>query len=70
MAAAKSKLDKKPDFKKIEPKWQKWWAKENIYAFDPRSKKPTFSIDSPPPTVSSDHIHEGHAMSYTQFEMV
>jgi len=64
------KLDKKPDFKKIEPKWQKWWAKEDVYAFDLKSKKPIFSVDSPPPTVSSDHIHEGHAMSYTQFEMV
>ncbi len=31
---------------------------------------PTFSIDTPPPYVSSAHLHVGHAMSYSQAEFI
>ena len=31
--------------------------------------KETFSIDTPPPYVSGDYIHMGHAMSYVQADM-
>ncbi len=56
--------------KEIEEKWQRFWETKNIYAFDPESKKPIFSIDTPPPYVSSAHLHVGHAMSYSQAEFV
>jgi valyl-tRNA synthetase len=63
-------LDRKPDFKKLEEKWQKSWEKSKIYKFDPKSKKPVYSIDTPPPYASGDHLHVGHALNYTQFELI
>jgi valyl-tRNA synthetase len=53
------------DIKSIEKKWQEYWEKEHIYAFNPESKKKVYSIDTPPPTVSGD-MHIGHAFSYSQ----
>lgn len=61
-------LPKKPDFKKIEKKWQRWWVEKKIFKFNPRSKKPIFSIDTPPVYASAGHLHVGHALHYTQFE--
>lgn len=58
------------DFKKIEEKWRKYWEKEDIYKFDSKSKKKIYSIDTPPPYASSGHLHVGHALHYTQFEMM
>src|SRR3989338_5873067 len=56
--------------KEIEEKLQLFWEAEKIYSFDPQSTKPIFSIDTPPPTVSSTHLHMGHVMSYSQAEFV
>jgi len=42
----------KYDPKTREKYWQDFWLKEGIYKFDPRSPKPLYSIDTPPPTVS------------------
>ena len=47
---------------------QKFWEEEKIYAYDPKSDKEIFSIDTPPPTVSGS-IHIGHIFSYTQTEV-
>ncbi len=58
------------DFNVIEKKWQDYWEKEKIYKFDPKSKKKIFSIDTPPPYASSEHLHIGHALHYTQFEII
>ena len=52
-----------------EKKWQQFWDQEGIYAFDEQSDKETFSIDTPPPTVSGK-LHIGHVFSYTQAEIV
>ncbi len=62
-------LDPKPNFKQIEQKWQKFWLKEKIYKFDPKSKKPIFSIDTPPPYISG-RPHMGHAVSYAGFDFI
>lgn len=56
--------------KAIEKKWQDFWEKEKIYAFDKDSRKPIFSIDTPPPYISADSLHVGHAMSYAQAEII
>ena len=56
--------------KESEAKWQAFWEKENIYKFDPKSKKPIYSIDVPPPYASAGHLHIGHALHYTQFEVI
>lgn len=57
------------DSKSVEKKWQDFWEKEGIYKFDP-NKENTFSVDTPPPYVSAEHLHVGHAMSYTQAEII
>ena len=63
-------LPKNYNAKESEKKWQSFWEKEGIYKFDENSKKPVFSIDTPPPYISSDSLHTGHAMSYTQAEII
>lgn len=52
-----------------EKKIREFWDKEKIYGFDPKSKKPIFSVDTPPPTVSGK-MHIGHAFSYTQTDFI
>jgi len=63
-------ISKRYDFKKVEKKWIKEWKKNKVYKFDPHSKKPIFSIDTPPPYASSGHLHVGHILHYTQFEII
>jgi len=62
-------LPKRYDPKESEKKWQKYWEKEQIYKFNPDTKKKIFSIDTPPPTVSG-RMHIGHAFSYTQMDFI
>ncbi len=52
-----------------EPHWQNFWEKEGINKFDKKSKKPIFSIDTPPPTISG-RMHLGHAFSYSQQDFI
>lgn len=55
----------------IESKWQDFWEKSGIYKFDRDDQTtPVFSIDTPPPYISSTHLHAGHAMSFTQADIV
>jgi len=56
--------------KQVEEKIRSFWEKEKIYKFNPDSKKKIFSIDTPPPYASSGHLHIGHALHYTQFEII
>lgn len=62
-------LDKKYNFQEKDAKWQKFWQDEGVYKFDPKSNKPTFSIDTPPPTVSGK-LHIGHISGFTQADMI
>jgi len=64
------RLPKQYDAKKIEKKWQDSWEKNKLYKFDFKSKKPIYSIDVPPPYASAGHLHVGHALHYTQFEII
>ena len=57
------------DFSAREKYWQSFWEQEKIYEFDPDSPKPTFTVDTPPPTISGN-LHLGHVFSYTQAEIV
>ncbi len=59
----------KYDPKEIEPKLQQFWEKEGIYQFKNDKNKKTFSVDTPPPTVSGK-MHIGHAFSYSQQDIV
>ena len=62
-------LDKKYNPQEKDAKWQKFWQEEGIYKFDPNSTKPTFSIDTPPATVSGS-LHIGHIFGYSQADMI
>ena len=57
------------DYKALEAKWKKYWEEQKIYAFDKKSKKKIYSIDTPPPTVSGN-MHIGHACSYSQQDFI
>jgi len=57
------------NFKDYEPKWRDFWEKEGIYKFQHNPKKPAYSVDTPPPTVSGN-MHIGHAFSYSQQDFV
>jgi len=56
--------------RKIEEKWSKFWEEKEIFKFNPKHKGEIYSIDSPPPYASSGHLHVGHALHYTQFEII
>ena len=63
-------LQDKLDISKIEAKWQKIWYEKGIYKWDKsKSREETFSIDTPPPTVSG-MLHMGHVFSYTQADFI
>ncbi len=57
------------NIQELEAKWRIYWEKEDIYTFNPKTKKPIFSIDTPPPTVSGE-MHMGHACSYAQQDFI
>ncbi|MBU1975795.1 MAG: valine--tRNA ligase [Nanoarchaeota archaeon] len=63
-------LDKQYDAPAVEKKWQAFWDKEKLYSFESVSKKPVYSLDVPPPYASAGHLHIGHALHYTQFEII
>ncbi len=48
----------------IEQKWQNYWDEKGVYLFHPEDKRPVYSVDTPPPTVSGD-LHLGHCYSYS-----
>lgn len=54
----------------VERAARELWEAHDIHRFDPYAKGPIFSVDTPPPYVSSSHLHVGHAMSYSQPDFV
>ncbi|MGV8168892.1 MAG: valine--tRNA ligase [Candidatus Nanoarchaeia archaeon] len=63
-------LPKNYETAESEKKLTKYWHEKGIYQFDEQSKKEIYSIDTPPPYASADHLHVGHAMHYSQFEFM
>ncbi|MDO8428458.1 MAG: valine--tRNA ligase [Candidatus Diapherotrites archaeon] len=57
------------DLHSLETKWQKYWDTEQIHKYHSDSKKPLYSIDTPPPTVSGK-MHLGHALGYSQADVI
>ena len=62
-------LEGKYNFKEVENKWQKYWQEKGIYSYKENSNKPTFSIDTPPPTVSGE-LHIGHIYGFSNVCLV
>ena len=52
-----------------EPERVAYWQQAGCFHFDPKSEKPVFSIDTPPPTVSG-HLHLGHVYSYSHADFI
>ena len=59
----KPKIEKKRWDKELEKKIWDNWQEKRLFKFDKDSKKPLFSIDTPPPYVNKP-IHIGHAYTY------
>ncbi|MCL2869743.1 class I tRNA ligase family protein, partial [Candidatus Saccharibacteria bacterium] len=54
----------------IEPKWQKVWAKTQIYAANDFDKKPKFVMLTEFPYPSGAAMHMGHTMTYTGGDII
>ncbi|MBU4086924.1 MAG: valine--tRNA ligase [Nanoarchaeota archaeon] len=67
--AEETKKEGDYDFAEAEARILDFWEKKKIYAFDQKSKKKIFSIDTPPPTVSGK-MHLGHAFMYSQMDFI
>jgi len=61
-------MEKRYEFKAIEPQMQQLWEEHGTYKFDKNAPGEVYSIDTPPPTVSGA-LHMGHIFSYTQAEI-
>jgi len=55
--------------KEFEEPIRQAWRKNRTFAFNPESRKPIFSIDTPPPYVNFP-IHMGHAATYTIMDFI
>ena len=62
-------LPQRYDPKEAEPRWQKYWEEKEIFVYHPDQKRESYTIDTPPPTVSGK-MHMGHAFSYTQQDII
>jgi valyl-tRNA synthetase len=61
-------MDKRYNNQEAERAAQQKWESEKTYQYNPKSG-PTYSIDTPPPTVSGS-LHIGHIFSYTQTDII
>ncbi|MCB0328399.1 MAG: valine--tRNA ligase [Bdellovibrionales bacterium] len=63
-------LPKKYNHQEVEEKCLKSWKEQGVYSWDStRPREETFSVDTPPPTVSGS-LHVGHVFSYTHTDVV
>ena len=61
------------DHHEVEAAARALWESHDVYRYDPGDpdgRRPTFSVDTPPPYVSAAHLHVGHAMSYSQPDFI
>src|SRR3954471_20962594 len=60
----------KPSLDGLVTKWRRAWEAARVYEFDgDKDRAKTFSIDTPPPTVSGS-LHVGHVFSYTHTDII
>ena len=62
-------METKYDHGTCDAQAQEKWEQEQTYTLSTNTKKPLFSIDTPPPTVSGT-LHIGHIFSYTQTDII
>ncbi len=61
-------LEEKSWSKEMEEPIRKKWRASKRYAFNEKTKKKVFSIDTPPPYINAP-VHIGHATTYTLMDM-
>ncbi|MFW0884458.1 valine--tRNA ligase [Candidatus Acidulodesulfobacterium sp. H_13] len=62
---------KKYDYPTVEKKIAQYWEDNGIYKFEHGADSgKIYAVDTPPPYVSSAHLHVGHVMSYSQAEFI
>jgi valyl-tRNA synthetase len=65
-----NRLPKEFDILAIERKWQAKWEETGAYRFDwADSKRPVFSVDTPPPYPSGD-FHMGNVLNWSYFDFL
>jgi valyl-tRNA synthetase len=70
LSSAMNKLPREFNISAIEKKWQSEWEKMGVHRFDWKDdKRPTFSIDTPPPYASGE-FHTGTVLNWTYFDIV
>lgn len=63
-------IPKQYNAQEAEARVQRFWADQQIFAFDREDQsRPVYAIDTPPPTVSGQ-LHLGHVYSYSQAEFM
>lgn len=62
-------LPQRYDPKEVEPRLQVWWSKQKLLSYQAKSKKPIFSIDTPPLTMSG-LLHMGHLIGYVPTDFI
>ena len=63
-------LPREYNFAEIEQKWQQKWEELGVYHFDWNDRKrPTYTIDTPPPYPSGE-FHMGNVLNWTYFDIV
>ena len=62
------KIKEKRWSKELEREVYESWKKSKAYRFNEKTRKPVYSIDTPPPYVNSP-IHIGHATTYVLMDM-
>jgi len=62
-------MEKQYNHQIAQQECQDRWQQEKIYQLSADDKRPLYSIDTPPPTVSGS-LHIGHVFSYTQTDII
>lgn len=63
-------LPKNYDHNTLEPGLAEGWEQQGVYRWDPsKGRDETFSVDTPPPTVSGS-LHVGHLFSYSHQDFI
>ena len=63
------KITEKRWSSEFEEPIRRGWKTRKIFTFSHKTKKPVFSIDTPPPYVNTP-IHMGHAVTYTIMDFI
>lgn len=66
---ARVNAPKKASLDGLEEKWGEAWEANGTYSYELSPRENTYSIDTPPPTVSGS-LHVGHCFSYTHTDII